>query len=124
MKHAGKKLLLLGSIWLTSGVALAGDAGHGAVVFKKCAICHTVEANGKKKVGPNLHGIVGRSAGSLPGYRFSPAMRQSGITWDKAKLNLFLEKPKKQVPKTRMAFFGLTNPKDREDVIAFLEQAK
>jgi cytochrome c len=102
----------------------AQDAGQGELVFKRnCAICHTVEA-GKNKIGPSLAGIVGRKAGSAPGYSYSDANKNSGITWDEAELDKYLTDPRGVVPGTKMLFAGLKNPDDRKNVIAYLKQQK
>ncbi|MFA5120575.1 cytochrome c family protein [Zavarzinia sp.] len=109
---------------LGAQAALAGDAAKGAVVFKKCAVCHTVEAGGPNRVGPNLHGVVGRVAGTKEGFTYSKAMAGAGFTWDKEKLESYLTDPKTFVPGNKMAFVGLKNEEEREDVIAYLEEQK
>jgi len=102
----------------------AQDAGQGELVFKRnCAICHTVEA-GKNKIGPSLAGVVGRKAGSAPGYSYSDANKNSGITWSEAELDKYLTDPRGVVPGTKMLFAGLKNPDDRKNVIAYLKQQK
>ncbi len=114
--------LMAGVVLLGSHAALAeGDSAKGEKIFKKCAACHSIEA-GKNKVGPSLHGVVGRPAGSVEGFKYSDAMKESGIVWDEATLDSFLTKPKDVVPKTRMAFPGLKDEQDRQDVIAYLKQ--
>ena len=106
------------------GQALAaGDATHGEVVFKKCLVCHTIEPGGKK-IGPSLFGVVGRPAGTLPGFNYSDAMKNSGLTWDEATLNTYLTKPQALVPKTKMTFPGLPAEQDRLDVIEYLKTLK
>jgi cytochrome c len=113
---------------LTSGAAMAasdsaGDATKGKKVFKKCKACHSVKA-GKKKVGPSMFGVVGRKAGTEKGYRFSKAMKASGLTWDEATLDKFLKKPRKFLKGTKMSFGGLKKEKQRADVIAYMKTLK
>jgi cytochrome c len=105
-----------------SSAALAqGDAEAGAKVFNKCKACHTVDAGGKNKVGPNLHNIVGQPAGAVEGYRYSKKMAESGLIWDEATLSAYLENPRKFLRGTKMSFAGLRKPADRDNVIAFIK---
>jgi len=96
------------------------DVDDGRKLFNKCKVCHMLEP-GKNAVGPSLSGIVGRKAGSVEGYKYSPAMASSGLTWDEATLDRYLKDPKGVVPNTKMIFPGLKDDKERHDVIAFLK---
>jgi cytochrome c len=99
----------------------AGDAQAGEAVFKKsCAVCHAVEA-GKNKVGPSLHGVVGRHFAALPDFRYSDALKKTDKTWDDQMLDAYLASPKGLVPGTSMVFVGLKGQEDRQNVIAYLK---
>jgi len=111
----------LATAGLASGAALAdGDAAAGQKVFNKCKACHSPEA-GKNKIGPSLHGVVGRNAGAVEGYKYSSAMAESGLVWDEATLDKFLTKPKDLVNGTKMTFAGLKKEDERANVIAYLK---
>ena len=126
LKRAATALVLSAALSLGAGAAeAAGDATKGKKVFRKCAACHSLEA-GKKKVGPSLHGIMGRTPGTLEGFKFSKAMvayGKSGVVWDPATLSAYLVAPRKVVKGTRMAFAGLKKAQDRDNLIAYLEEA-
>ena len=123
MKTSGiASLLIAGALALAGQSALAQDAAKGEKVYKKCKACHSLKA-GKKKVGPSLAGIFGRTAGTTEGFKFSKAMKESGIVWDDKTMDEFLAKPKKVVPKTRMAFPGLKKEADRANLIAYMKEA-
>lgn len=97
-----------------------GDAAKGAIAFVTCKTCHAVEV-GVNKIGPSLHAIVGRAAGSVAGYNYTPANKNSGITWSEAKLFQYLENPQRVVPGTKMTFAGFPDAQKRADVIAYLK---
>ena len=102
------------------GAAVSGDTARGQTVFKKCVQCHS-PVKGKNGPGPSLHGIVGRPAGSVANFRYSEANKKSGITWTEQEMFVYLENPKKRIPKTIMAFAGLPKAQDRADLIAYLK---
>src|SRR3954453_5529694 len=85
----------------------AADIAAGQAAFNQCKICHTVEAGGRNVVGPNLHGIFGRKAGSAENFQYLESMKQSGIVWDDEKLAKYLHNPKELVPGGKMAFPGI-----------------
>jgi cytochrome c len=106
-----------------TGVKLAaytGDAAKGEAAFVTCKTCHAIEV-GVNKIGPSLHGVVGRPAGSIAGYSYSTANKTSGITWTPEKLFQYLEGPQRIVPGTKMSFPGFSDPQKRADVIAYLK---
>lgn len=116
------KKTLIPLLFLFVGAAhAAGDVSRGADVFdEECAECHSVNP-GKNKKGPSLAGVIGRQAGTYPGFaKYSDAMKASGITWTADKIKAYIYAPKKVVPGGRMKYDGLEDLQDREDVIAFL----
>jgi cytochrome c len=100
--------------------ALTGDAAKGRRVFTKCMSCHVV-AEGQNRSGPSLYGVVGREAGSVENFRYSPANADSGIVWTEETLFAYLENPRAFIPGTYMAFPGLSVAQDRADVIAYIK---
>ena len=117
--------LLVAAFVLAVGVAKPGwaqDAAHGETVFKVCAACHAKDQT--NRTGPGLQGVVGRTAGTALGFRFSRAMKQSGIVWDNKSLDAYLAAPQKAVPGNTMPYAGMKNYQDRVDLIAYLATLK
>ncbi len=107
-----------------SPAGAAGDPAKGEKVFRKCKACHTVKQGAKHKVGPNLHGVIGRQAGTAEGFkRYSKGLKTAGFAWDAELLDRYLKSPRKMIKGGRMAFPGLRKERDRADVIAYLMQA-
>jgi cytochrome c len=106
----------------SSTLVRAQDAAAGEKAFVVCRACHQIGPNAKIAVGPVLNGIVGRKAGTYPGYTYSPANRDSGIVWTPEELDKYLTSPQTVVPHTKMIFPGLKDEQKRKDVIAYLEQ--
>jgi cytochrome c len=118
--HVGGITLVL--TFLLGGVAYAdGDAARGEARFQDCAACHKLEA-GVNNVGPTLHEIFQRKAGALSDFRYSPAMKRSGIAWSAETLDKFITDPQAMVPANRMPYAGMANPGDRADLIAYLQK--
>ena len=100
-----------------------GDPAAGARVFNQCRACHVIENNGRNGVGPNLHGIVGRRAATIENFRYSANMRtmgEAGHTWTEDNLRAYIRNPKDVAPQGSMAFPGVRNPQQLNDVIAYL----
>jgi cytochrome c len=113
---------ILGLMVVLIGSARAdGDAARGEARFQDCAACHKLEA-GNNNVGPSLHGIFERKAGALSDFRYSPAMKRSGISWTPESLDKFITDPQAMVPANRMPYAGMANPGDRADLIAYLQK--
>ena len=122
-----KRIFLVATVAVMAAISFSattyaeGDAVKGKKVFKKCKACHTVNDGGRNLMGPNLFGIVGQKAAQRDGYKYSKAMKASGLTWDETTLDTFLTKPKKMIKKTKMSFAGLKKEKQRINIIAYLK---
>lgn len=92
------------------------------MLFLQCAACHAFQPGAGAKVGPNLSGVVGRKAASVPGFHYSPALAKSGLVWNEATLDKWLTGPQRLVPGTTMMFPGLQKPEDRKAIIAYLRK--
>jgi cytochrome c len=101
-------------------MASAGDPVRGAAIYERCGACHSLERN---RTGPRHCGLIGRKAGSVPGFHYSKAMKQSGIVWSRPTLDKFLENPRQDVPGTIMTYAGVKDARERADLIAYLERA-
>ena len=108
-------------LWMaaTMPAAMASGGQTRPVAFTACAACHSTEP-GKKAFGPNLFGIAGRKAASLPDYSYSPALKASGLVWTAQNLDKWLTSPQKAVPGTKMPFPGISDPVKRKVVVAYL----
>lgn len=99
-----------------------GEIETGETVFKKCATCHKVGPDAKIGVGPVLNGIIGRTAGTYPDYKYSKANKESGVVWTRENLLIYLRAPKKFIPGTKMPFGGFKEDEDIIHLIAYLGQ--
>jgi cytochrome c len=110
------------TFFLAAGIAHAqGDVKRGQKLFEECHACHAVE-RGAQGVGPSLHGIFGRRAGERDDFRYSPALKRSGITWTAQALDAYVADPQKAVPANRMPYAGMPESRDRADLILYMQQ--
>ncbi len=121
-----KRFALIAAIAVTMIPQLAlaaGDPAKGKTVFTRCMVCHSTVA-GKNGLGPSLAGVMGRKAGTVPGYTYSPAMKGGAIVWTPATVDKYVTNPRATVPGTKMIFGGLPVVADRENLIAYLATLK
>jgi cytochrome c len=121
----GRKSALILALTIAGAAAMpaaAADPARGEQLWRKCASCHTLDANGRNRAGPRLHGVFGRAAGSVPNYSYSDALKKSGIVWSDATLDAYIKDAEAFVPGTKM-YGGLSQDADREDLLAFLREA-
>jgi len=114
-------LVVIASSAATSA-ALAQDVAAGKTSFNKCMACHAIGAGARNKVGPELNGLDGRKSGTAPDYSYSDANKNSGITWNEAQFQDYIKDPKAKIPGTKMAFAGIKNEKEINDLWVFIEQ--
>jgi len=121
-----KKLTLSALVIIASSAAvpaaLAQDAATGKTSFNKCLACHAIGEGAKNKVGPELNGLDGRKSGTAAEYNYSDANKNSGITWNEAQFKEYIKDPKAKIPGTKMAFAGIKNEKEVNDLWAFISQ--
>ena len=121
-----KKLTLSALVIIVSSAAasaaLAQDAAAGKTSFNKCLACHAIGEDAKNKVGPELNGLDGRKSGTVPDYNYSDANKNSGITWNEAQFKEYIKDPRAKVPGTKMAFAGIKNEKEVNDLWAYVSQ--
>jgi cytochrome c len=102
--------------------ALAQDAAAGEKAFLICKTCHQIGETAKNTIGPVLNGVIGRKAGTYPGYNYSDANKDSGLTWDETTFREYIKDPKAKVPGTKMTYAGIKDDKKIDDLIAYLKQ--
>ena len=118
----GGKLVWAAALVAAAGSARAdGDAARGEKRFEDCVACHKLES-GANDVGPSLHGLFNRKAGELTDFRYSPALKRSGITWTAGTLDTFIADSQATVPANRMPYAGMPDANDRADLIAYLQK--
>ena len=113
-----------GAIRLVGADAKPGDAERGRVVFNQCVVCHSTNPQDVPNPGPDLHGVVGRPAGSVPGFRYSRALRNARRSWKETTLDAFIADPQAAVPGNNMPFPGIVEETQRRDLIAYLKILK
>jgi cytochrome c len=115
------RLLGLAAILVLAGAAAAADIEHGKQLFAACAACHTEQRDAS---GPSLKGVLGRKSAALADFRYSGPMRRANLVWDEVTLRQFVASPQTKVPGTRMPFGGVADPKDVDDIVAYLATLK
>ncbi|MCA0245255.1 MAG: cytochrome c family protein [Proteobacteria bacterium] len=99
-----------------------GDPAAGEKIFQRCRACHQIGEAAKNAVGPKLNGLIGRPAGSIEGYSYSAANKNSGILWDEVTFRDYIKAPQVKIPNTKMVFPGLKVEQEIDDIVAFLKQ--
>ena len=118
-----RRFLIAGlAIAASAGATQAQDLSAGETSFRKCAPCHSIGEDAANKVGPILNGLDGRKAGVVEGFNYSDANKNSGITWNEASFEEYIEDPRAKVPGTKMVFAGIKNDKELKDLWGYLKQ--
>ena len=120
MKKLNLRILVVIAFSTTATAALAQDVAAGKTSFNKCMACHSIGEGAKNKVGPELNGLDGRKSGTAPDYSYSDANKNSGITWNEAQFKEYIKDPKAKIPGTKMAFAGIKNEKEANDLWAYI----
>ena len=115
-------VLVLGAGLLIAAPGYAQDAASGEKIFLQCKACHQIGENARNAVGPVLNGLFGRKSGTIEGFSYSAANKNSGLTWDEATFREYIKDPKAKIPGTKMVFPGLKDPKQIDDIVAYLKQ--
>ena len=116
--------LIIAGLMIFTGTttALAQDAAAGEKVFAVCKACHQIGETAKNAVGPVLNGVIGRKAGTFPGYAYTDANKNSGLTWDEPTFREYIKDPKTKIPGTKMSYAGLKDEQKASDLLAYLKQ--
>jgi cytochrome c len=111
----------IAALALAAAPAAAQTAPNGAALYAPCKVCHTIDKGGRNGLGPNLNGVVGRKAGTVPGFNYSAAMKSFAKPWTPATLDAYLADPRKTIPNNKMIYPGLKDPAKRAALIAWLK---
>ena len=122
MKNTLRALVIAAATTGAASAALAQDVAAGKSSFNKCLACHAIGEGAKNKVGPELNGLDGRKSGTVEGYSYSAANKDSGITWNEAVFKEYIKDPKAKIPGTKMAFAGIKKETEINDLWAFVSQ--
>ena len=117
-----KMVVAAALIVMSMGSAVAQDLQKGENSFKKCFVCHAIGPGAKNKIGPELNGLDGRKAGTVPDYKYSDANKNSGIVWDEATFKEYIKDPRAKIPGTKMTFPGIKNEQEINDLWAYLKR--
>jgi cytochrome c len=119
-----RRIMVVAILAIIAGAngARAQDVASGEKVYGVCKTCHQIGPNAKNAIGPVLNGVIGRAAGTYPGYAYSAANKGSGLTWDEPTFREYIKDPKAKIPGTKMIFAGIKDEQKITDLVAFLSQ--